>query len=127
GDEAAYLHEFWEFGAIGAALGAMVIVAPWPQAVERGDRVPDEIAIAQTTSRLAAHRHAKLVPSLLPDPVEPVGARVPRPRTTLRENLDLDLTGVAVRRAAHLALARQCEQAGFRLCKRLGCECAELP
>jgi hypothetical protein len=48
--EGGNLHELGELGTIRAAFGAVAVLAIRAKAVERGDGVPKQISIAQTTS-----------------------------------------------------------------------------
>ena len=93
----------------------MVVVAPGAEAVERRHRIPDEVGVAQAAALLGVQRQAKFIGSLLPELEEAVGARVSGPGGGFGEDLDLDLAGIAIGWAVHLARPGQREQVCFGL------------
>src|ERR1035441_2268546 len=83
GHKAARFDELRQLGAVGAALGAMVVVAEGAAAVEGGGGIPDEIAVAQAAALLAVDRQTEFLGRLLPQLKEAVGAWVAWPGAAL--------------------------------------------
>src|SRR6266404_2087417 len=58
GNKRPHLHKLRQLGAVGAALGAVIVVAPGAKSVERRDGVPNQVAVAQAATLFATGRNA---------------------------------------------------------------------
>src|SRR6266446_5232411 len=103
----------------------MVVFPPGAQAVQRRNSIPEQVRITQSAALFLADCHAEFKSSLLPELEQSSGLRPAPPGSGFVEDLDFNITGVTVHRAAHFAGAGQGEQGGFSFFEDFGIESAK--
>src|SRR5579859_4286735 len=104
----------------------MVVITPGTEAVQCRHDIPNEVGIAEPASLLRLKRDSQLSCRGLPALEQRVGAGIARPGAAFGQELDLDLAGIPVGRAANRAWTGQSEQAFASSGMGLGTEGAEL-
>lgn len=104
----------------------MIIVAPWPETVERRHGVPNQISITQATALLDVYRETEFLSSGAPEFGEFICAGIARPRAAFAKDFDFQLAGKSIGDTADFTWAREREQTSLRLCIDLRRERAEL-
>src|SRR5882762_9803274 len=113
GYERTLLDIFRQLGTVGVSLRAMIVVPPWTQSIERGNSVPNQVAVAQTSALLKAHRNAQRFSSLLPEVVQGICLGVARPGAAFMDDFHFDLARIFVDRTSHLSGPSQSQQGGL--------------